>query len=68
MAVIPYSRNGDRTISITLRRPEKIVDEYTQAKIKKIKSSKNTCIVYMKMRKQDGLKIKDVVLIYRSAT
>lgn len=67
VAVIPYSRNGDRTISITLRRPEKIVDEYTQAKIKKIKSSKNTCTVYMKMRKQDGLKIKDVVLRYRSA-
>lgn len=56
VAVVPYSRNGDRTISIVLRKPERIVDEYTQAKIKKIKSSKNTCTVFMKRGDRKVLK------------
>ena len=67
LAVLPYARMGKRNFGICLCKPEKIVNEYTQAKIKKIKSSKAVSKVYMKMKKQPGMTIKDVVLRYRSA-
>lgn len=67
MAIIPYARIGKRNFGIFLCKPDRVVNEYTQAKIKKIRSSKSVSKVYMKMKKQDGMTIKDVVLRYRSA-
>ncbi len=67
VAVIPYVRMGSHNFGVSLCRPDAIVNEYTQARIRKIKSSKSVCTVYMKLKKQDGLTIKNVVLRYRSA-
>ena len=67
VAVLPYARMGSRNFGIYLCKPDRIVNEYTQARIKKIKSGKSVSSVYMVMKKQEGLTIKDIVLRYRSA-
>lgn len=67
VAIVPYARMGSRNFGIMLCTPDKIVNEYTQAKIMKIKSKRSVSTVYLKMKKQDGLVIKDIVLRYRSA-
>lgn len=67
VAIVPYARMGSRNYGIMLCTPDKIVNEYTQAQIRKIKSRRSVSTVYLMMKKQDGLVIKDVVLRYRSA-
>jgi len=67
MAIVPYMRMGSHTFGIFLCKPDKIVNEYTQAQILKIRSSKSVSTVYIKMKKQKDMEIKDVVLRYRSA-
>jgi CDP-glycerol glycerophosphotransferase (TagB/SpsB family) len=67
MAILPYARMGSRNFGIYLCKPDKVVNEYTQARILKIRSKRSVSTVYLKMKKQEGLVIKDIVLRYRSA-
>lgn len=67
VAIVPYARMGSRNYGIMLCTPDKIVNEYTQARIRKIKSKRSVSTVCLTMKKQDGLVIKDIVLRYRSA-
>lgn len=67
VAILPYARMGARSFGICFCKPERVINEYTQARILKIKSTKSVSTVYMKMKKQEGMSIKNVVLRYRSA-
>ncbi len=67
VAVMPYARMGSRNFGIYLCKPDKMINEHTQARILKIRSKKSVSKVYMTMKKEDGMTIKDVVLRYRSA-
>lgn len=67
MAILPYIRMGSRNFGICMCKPNRIINEYTQARIVRIKSGKSVSIVHIKLKRQHGMSISGIVLRYRSA-